>query len=423
MNHGTERDAGRVSEWRAGGAMLLASVILYTCSANGLTVVATLVKPIEAAFGWSRASITSAYLITATGTLLFAPWVGALVDRIGPRRVALVALFILVAATANLGLAGPSVWSWYIAWCFFAFSQACAGNVVWANAVVSRFDRHRGMALAILLSGQAATYGLLPLFAVWVMQSHDWRMVYFLLAGFVLFVGWPLAWFFLYSARDLKRKHPDMEIHVPPPAARGGTLRAMRRRHFWLIASAYAIAAPAVSSLMVHIQPILIDSGMTALQAAGIAFFLTPASLAGRFLSGFLLDRFPPHFVAVLALLLPGICYIILLIAGASYWAALACAIIVGIAAGAETDVLAYLISRYFGPQYFSSLYGLLLGIFAVGYGAGPVVTGRVFDVMGSYEPSFVVLAIGAVIGTALILMMGHPPSKEALQKLDRVDA
>ena len=126
---------------------------------------------------------------------------------------------------------------------------------------------------------------------------------------------------------------------------------------------------------------------------------------------------------AVIALLLPAVCYIILLVAGTSYVAALACAIIVGIAAGAETDVLAYLFSRYFGPQYFSSLYGLLLGIFAVGYGAGPVLTGRVFDVMGSYEPSFIVLAVGAVLGTALILMMGHPPSKEELEKLDRVAA
>ena len=422
MNHGTAKDAG-VSEWRAGGVFLLASMILYSCSANGLTVVATLVKPIEAEFGWSRASITAAYLITATGTLLFAPFVGAVVDRIGPRRVALVMLLVLAAATANLGLSGPSIWSWYFAWGLFAFAQACAGNVVWANAVVSRFDKNRGMALAILLSGQAATYGLLPLFAVWVMESHDWRMVYYLLGGFVIFVGWPLAFFFFNSARDLKRRNPALEIHVPPPAAKGGALRAMRRKHFWLIAGAYAVAAPAVSSLRVHIQPIMIDSGRTAMQAAGIAFFLTPASLAGRFLSGYLLDRFPAHYVAVIALLLPGVCYIILLVAGTSYVAALACAIIVGIAAGAETDVLAYLISRYFGPQYFSSLYGLLLGIFAVGYGAGPVLTGRVFDVMGSYEPSFIVLAVGAVLGTVLILMMGHPPSKEELEKLDRVAA
>lgn len=422
MNDSMAKAEG-VSEWRAGGVMLMASLILYTCSANGLTVVATLVKPLEAAFGWSRASVTSAYLITATGTLLFAPWVGAIVDRIGPRRVALVALIVLAAATASLGLAGPSIWSWYIAWCFFAFSQACAGNVVWANAVVSRFDRNRGMALAILLSGQAATYGLLPIFAVEVMQHFDWRMVYFLLAAYVLFLGWPLAWLFFYSASDLKRRDPSLDIHVPPPAARGGTFRAMRRRHFWLIAAAYAVSASAISSLMVHLQPILTDSGMSAMDAAKIAFFLTPASLAGRFLSGFLLDRFPAHFVAGWALALPGVCYLILILGGTGYGPAIACAIIVGLAAGAETDVLAYLISRYFGPQYFSSLYGLLLGIFAVGYGAGPVVTGRVFDVTGSYEPSFIALAAGAVLGSALILMMGRPPSTEDLEKIDRVPA
>ncbi len=406
-----------VNEWRAGGVMLFASMILYSCSANPLTVVATLVKPLEAAFGWSRASVTSAYLITATGTLLFAPWIGALVDRIGPRRVALVSLLVLVAAIVNIGMAGPAIWSWYLAWGLYAFSQACAGNVVWANAVVSRFDKNRGMALAILLSGQAATYGLLPIFAVWVMETHDWRMVYYALAAFVLVIGWPLAWFFFYSARDLKRRDPSIEIIVPPPAAKGGTIRAMGKRHFWQIALAYAVSASAVSALMVHLQPILTDSGMTAMDAAKIAIFLTPASLAGRFISGYLLDRFPPNYVAAWALILPGLAYLILIFIGTSYGSAIACAIIIGIAAGAETDVLAYLVSRYFGPQYFSSLYGALLGIFAVGYGAGPVITGRVFDITGSYASSFVALGAGAVLGSLMILLLGRPRSVEELAR------
>jgi cyanate permease len=79
--------------------------------------------------------------------------------------------------------------------------------------------------------------------------------------------------------------------------------------------------------------------------------------------------------------------------------------------------VLAYLVSRYFGPQYFSSLYGLLLGIFAVGYGLGPVITGAVFDRLGSYASSFVLLAAGAVAGSLLMLSMGRPPPQEELLK------
>jgi predicted MFS family arabinose efflux permease len=341
MNHNAvEKDAAGISEWRAGGAMLFAAMILYSCSANPLTVVASLVKVLTAEFGWTRASIATATLITAGGTLVFAPWVGALVDRIGPRRVALVALLILVAATIGIGLTGPSIWSWYVAWGFFAFSQACAGNVVWANAVVSRFDRNRGMALSVLLSGQAASYGLLPIFAVAVIEAFDWRMVYFLLAGYVALIGWPLAWFFFYGASDLARRDPASGYKAPPKPARGGTFRSMRRRHFWHIAVGYAIAASAVSSLMFHFQPILTDAGMTPLRAAAIASVLGPTSLAGRFLSGFLLDRFRPHHVAAWALILPGLCYLILIFGGTSYPAAIAIALILGIAAGAVAGSL-----------------------------------------------------------------------------------
>jgi predicted MFS family arabinose efflux permease len=415
MNHSLEQETVGVSEWRAGGTMLFAAMILYSCSANALTVVASLVRTLTAEFGWTRASIASATLITASGTLIFAPWVGALVDRGGPRRVALVALVVLIVATMTIGLTGPSITSWYLAWCLFAFAQACAGNVVWANAVVSRFDRHRGMALSILLSGQAASYGLLPMFAIAVIQHFGWRMVYFILAGYVALIGWPLAWAFFYSASDLARRDPASGCKPSPKPARGGTFRAMRRRHFWHIAVGYAIAASAVSSLMFHFQPILTDGGMTPLRAAAIASMLGPTSLAGRFLSGFLLDRFPPNYVATWALMLPGLCYLILIFVGTSDVAAFAIALIIGIAAGAETDVLAYLVSRYFGPQYFSSLYGLLLGIFAVGYGIGPVMTGAVFDRLGSYAPSFVLLALAAATGSLLMFSMGQPPSQEQL--------
>lgn len=227
--------------------------------------------------------------------------------------------------------------------------------------MVSRFDRNRGTALAILLSGQAATYGLLPIFALEVIRHSDRRMVYYLLAAYVLLLGWPLAYFFFYSAGDLQRRNPQADYAAPLRPARGGTFRAMRRRHFRLIAIAY--------------------------------------------------------FVAGWALLLPGVCYLILIFAGTSYAAGIACAIVVGIAAGAETDVLAYLVSRYFGPQYFSSLYGALLGIFAVGYGLGPVLTGRVFDVTGSYAPSLIVLACGAALASFLIVLLGRPRNAAELAK------
>jgi len=81
--------AGEASEWRAGGSMLFTAMVCYCCSTIPLTVVGVLVKPLGVEFGWSRAAVSSAVLITAIGSLLVGPFVGTVVDRIGPRRVGL----------------------------------------------------------------------------------------------------------------------------------------------------------------------------------------------------------------------------------------------------------------------------------------------------------------------------------------------
>ncbi|RYD90663.1 MAG: MFS transporter, partial [Sphingomonadales bacterium] len=192
------------SEWRA-WPILAAAMVCYICSTMPLTALGALVKPLSAEFGWSRASITSVFLITAVGTLFLAPVVGHVVDRIGPRRVALVGLPVLAVGVGGIGFAGPSIWSWYACWAVYAVCQACAGNVIWANVVIGRFDRHRGMALAILLSAHAVTYGALPSLAVYTVSELGWRWVYFLLAAFVILVAWPVAWRWIYGINDGQR--------------------------------------------------------------------------------------------------------------------------------------------------------------------------------------------------------------------------
>ena len=56
---------------------------------------------------------------------------------------------------ALIGLSGPSLVSWYAAWALYAVLQCWAGNMIWASAVVSRFDRNRGLALSLMLMVQA----------------------------------------------------------------------------------------------------------------------------------------------------------------------------------------------------------------------------------------------------------------------------
>lgn len=413
--------AGKASEWRAGGSMLAAAMICCCFSVFPVNILGALINPLEAAFGWSRASITTAVLINATGTMLVAPFAGHLIDRIGPRRMALLCLPLLAGAIALIGTAGPSIWSWYACWAVLAVAQAAAGNIIYTKAVVGRFDQNRGLALGIMLSGSALAHGVLPAFALLVMSVWDWRAIYFILGAATLVIGWPLAWRFFYGADDLGRGAPAGEVkpaakpEVAPAtraAQKGLLLAAVKRPEFWKLAVSFFAVASAVASLYVHFMPVLIGAGFSSQSAATVAVILGPAALIGRLGAGYFLDRFPPHLVVAAAMVLPAVSYGILLAGGTSTFAASVSALLMGIVLGAEADFMAYLVSRYFGEQTFGSLYGLMLGIFAVGYGVGPVLTGEIFDATRSYQTGFYLFAAATLVGAVLIARLGPPAAR-----------
>ncbi len=398
-------------EWSAGGALLAASIICATASVIPLALVGVLLKPLEELFGWSRASVSSAVLLISFGTLGMAPIVGPLIDRIGPRKVALRGLVAVAGGTACIGLAGPSVISWYVAWMIFAVTQSFANAVVWSNAIVSRFDKARGLALAVLLSGQALCFGAAPLAALWIMERFGWRWIFFAAAALTLLVAWPLAWRFFFAARDLAaRDEPTVKGAAVQPVSQAA--RSFRSPIFWRIAVSFAIAASTVSALVVHLQPILIDSGVSSIRAASAMLILAPASALGRLGSGILVDRFPAHWIASLSLILPATSYGILLALPASPEAAYACAFMIGMAAGAEADLLAYIVSRYFPREDYARVYSVLLGMYAVGYGASPVLAGAIFDAAATYAPVFLLLLTAAIFGAVIILSLGRPPAR-----------
>jgi MFS family permease len=85
-------------------------------------------------------------------------------------------------------------------------------------------------------------------------------------------------------------------------------------------------------------------------------------------------------------------------------------ALAVGLAAGAELDIIAYMTSRYFGMKHYGKLYGGQFVFFAIGSGAAPAVFGSAYDMTGSYEFILYSTAILFVLGALMMLLMGPYP-------------
>lgn len=397
-------------EWKLGWPMLAIAMIGGALPSFCVTTLGSLVKPLSDEYGWSRGEISTAVTIFATTTFLCATLIGRLVDRHGARRVALIGLCFYPLAMIMVGFAGGSIWTWYGAWLAAAILAQGVSLAVWAMAVVSRFNRARGMALGLMMSGVGIGYALIPISTVWLTEEYGWRTIYYALAGFTILVMLPLSYLFFNDASDLRRSRRDSpSAAAAPPAMEGMTFgEAMRTTILWRLVVSILIMTGASITLGLHIQPLLIDRGIEAATAAFIAGTYGPGMIFGRLSGGYILDRFPRGpAVAASMLMLPLIALLILLGPPLPIAILMLAPFCAGAAAGVEGDMLAYLSSRYFGSRSFGTIYGFLHGVYAIGTGVLVLVAGVIFDLAGSYHAFLLALAILVPVAAYLVGGLG----------------
>jgi MFS family permease len=154
--------------------------------------------------------------------------------------------------------------------------------------------------------------------------------------------------------------------------------------------------------LIPHLVPMLQGRGLDAATAAGVASIFGLASFGGRVLIGSLVDHFDARRIAMIFIFLSG-AGVSLLAADLPLWAFYAAAFLLGGTLGAETDLLAFLVSRYFGLRCFAQLFGVMFGVVMIGMAMGPLAFGAVFDATGSYHA---ILALGAPICFLAIILI-----------------
>jgi predicted MFS family arabinose efflux permease len=86
-------------------------------------------------------------------------------------------------------------------------------------------------------------------------------------------------------------------------------------------------------------------------------------------------------------------------------------AFLMGFSAGAEVDILAFLVARYFGLRSYGAIYGCELTFFALGSGTGGLLTGYVRDTTGSYQPALIAGIFVFLIGALFILWLSGTPA------------
>ena len=195
------------------------------------------------------------------------------------------------------------------------------------------------------------------------------------------------------------------------PASGLSCPQAARTRSFWLILFSFMLVGIGITSIIAHLVPMLTDRGVAPAVAALCMSSLALGLIAGRLLSGFLMDYFFAPYVAACFLLglLGGIIILATGTAGALVFVAAVC---VGMATGSEISEIAYICSRYFGPRAFGLIYGLMFAAFQLGSMVGSPLMGLYYDRAGDYIGALWVVAAIVLVGTVLIVLLGPYPDK-----------
>ncbi len=400
------------NEWAQNWPVVLASAAGVALSTVHIYSLGVMIAPLEAEFGWSRAQISSGMMIGSVVALLLSPFVGILVDRLGPRRIALCGGTAYCVLVAMLSLAGPSIWSWMALWTALAIGVKGLIPLIWTAAVSSLFVRARGLALALTLCGAGLGATLTPIVTSYLNEAYGWRMAYVGLGAFWAVLVLPLLFFLFTSAKDQQRSAPPSEKPVAAIMLTGLTAReGFRSLRFYKLAfAAFGIALVAVS-FTVNLVPILTSTGLSQMNAAEIAGIVGLASITGRLCGGYLIDRINGNLVAAVAVLLPIVSCMLLLSMPGEPGASKLAAVFLGLSLGAELDAVAYLATRHLGMLRFGLLFGVISGLLSFATGLGPLVVSYSFDMTGSYSLALWTYIPICAVTSLLFLSLGHYPA------------
>jgi MFS family permease len=361
------------------------------------------IKPLEAEFGWDRASISFALTLCALSSAIAIPIAGGLMDRFGVRPVMLISILLFALNIVAVALSNTlAVFILLVA--ATGVTSVGQGPTGYIKSISSYFDKQRGIAIGIAVSGTGLGTALLPQYAQWLITNAGWRMAYVGLAGVLVVLAVPSVLFFVREPAESPmlraRKAESGTAELPGLSAR----EALLSKTFWLLALPTIMVAAVVNGCLVHVVSLLTDRGWTPEAAAGIMVWAGLASLAGRLVVGYMLDRMFAPYVTMLTFL---ICLagVYLLASGTSP----ALGVVgLGITTGAEVDIIGYMTSRYFGLRRFGQLYGYLFGVFLIGVGIGTVFMGAIHSRLHSYDSGFYAFGVLLVIATVFMAFLGR---------------
>ena len=393
--------------------------------------------PITAEFGWSQTEYAIVTLVGTVVTVVSSLYIGKWFDRQGVRYWALIGVVLVAAAMISLYWLTDSLLHFYAVFALMPLIGAGTSSIAYSRVIAAWFDRRRGQAFGAALAGIGIGGAVLSAYSQFLIGTVGWRGAYVGLGVLMLVFTLPIIFLKLRdSPADvglcLDGRRPDEAVAAAGAAGTGAsptasatpvegapaTMPALvgysaaesrRQPRFWLMFFSFLLLAFGLGGVLIPLVPILRARGIDPEQAAAVQGALGLALIIGRAFAGFLMDRFFAPFVAAAILAFP-LVGVALLALDASGPTALLAAVCIGLAAGAELDVIAVLVTRYFGNVAYAENYGWQYASWTLGSGTAVIATNWAYDALGTHTPVLWLYVAMFAISALLIMRLGGYP-------------
>ena len=365
-------------------------------------------KPLSSEFGWTRAATSAAMSVASIVMGFSGIAAGRLTDKYGP-RVVLIASGLLMGLGNLLMSQVSALWQLYLFYGVLVGVAMSAADIPIVVTVARWFVKRRGMMTGITKVGAGIGIMVVPLLANWLIFNYGWSRAYTIIGTIALVVIVLMALLFKRDPSQIDEL-PDGATEVEATESNINTRQfsvkeAMATRQFRTFSAAWFSFMFCSQVVTLHIVPHVTDLGISATMAATIVSVIGGFSILGRLVLSSLSDSLGTKMAYMIAFSLLAISLVWLLFAREA-WMFYLFAALYGMAHGASFALLSPMVAGLFGLQSLGSILGMVLFAGTFGSLISPMLAGRIFDIMGSYQLVFLILVVFSVIGLILISLL-----------------
>jgi len=402
-------------------------VLLFLFAGAGFYSFSIFIKPLESEFGWSRSAISLAMSIYMLVHGIAGPFVGHATETHGPRKV--MTLFALLAGGCFIGVSFvSSLWSFYLAYTLLSLGTTGIGFIPVSSVLARWFVRRRGTAIGSAMVGIAAGGLVMAPLVSLIISRFGWRAAFVLMGLLVWVLGLPVTLFLIKGSPAELGLRPDGDEPgtgtAPDPQAAlagassgaeaggaeaGWPLRAaIRTPTFFWIAAAFFLGPLAQMGMLQHQVPLIVEAGISQAMAASALGLTAGLGGFGKLCFGRISELVPFRFAIMLCFALQALAVLVLFHAEsiAMVWVYVT---LFGFAMGGVIVLLPLAVGHFFGLAAFGVIMGTLSLILAIGNASGALLSGLIYDFLGSYRYAMIAYVCLYAIAAACIFLTGRP--------------